>query len=179
MNPSQPTSEIEHNGIGLPTQPLPKNVLTLSTDQCQLLLTGKIIGIRIGSNPDVSPEIMTLGLKIPDDLTDTTMVSWSLHNAVVRKLEEQRNALRSTLQDERAEAANIRARITNIDDRLHKAALAREEARAERDYERRRWQDDQGVWLETRDANKRLTDEVASLKEQLRIYQTMYPQENK
>ena len=120
---------------------------------------------------------MTLGLKIPDDLTDTTMVSWSLHNAVVRKLEEQRNALRSTLQDERAEAANIRARVTNIDDRLHKAALAREEARAERDYERRRWQDDQGVWLETRDANKRLTDEVASLKEQLKIYQTMYPQE--
>lgn len=158
-------------------EPLNKNVLTLSTDQCQLLLTGKIIAIRIGSNPDVSPEIMTLGLKIPDDLTDTTMVSWSLHNAVVRKLEEQRNALRSTLQDERAEAANIRARVTNIDDRLHKAALAREEARAERDYERRRWQDDQGVWLETRDANKRLTDEVASLKEQLKIYQTMYPQE--
>lgn len=157
------------------SDPLPKNVLTLSTDQCQLLLTGKIIGIRIGSNPDVSPEIMTLGLKIPEDLSDTTMVSWSLHNLVVRKLEEQRNALRSTLQDERAEAASIRARVTNIDDRLHNAALAREEARAERDYERKRWHDDQGVWLETRDANKRLTDEVAALNEQLRIYQTMYP----
>ena len=86
MNPNTNTSEIGHNGIGLPPQPLSKNVLTLSTEQCQLLLTGKLISVRIGSNPDVSPEIMTLGIKIPDDLVDTTMVSWSLHNAVVRKL---------------------------------------------------------------------------------------------
>lgn len=168
MNPNMTTSEIGHNGIGLPTrtthpstpEPLEKNTLTLSPDQCQLLFTGKIIGIRIGSNPDVSPEITTLGIKIPNDLADTTMVSWSLHNAVVRKLEEQRNASRSSAQDAWAEVASIREKLKGHDDRMHKAALERENARAERDYERRRRQDDQGVWLETRDANKRLTEMV-------------------
>jgi len=157
------------------TEPLTKNILTLTHEQCQLLLTGKIVGIRIGSNPDVSPEIMTLGIKIPEDLTDTTMVSWSLHNAVVRKLEEQRNATRSSAHDAWHEVDQLREKLKGHDDRMHKAALDRENARAERDYERKRWQDDQGVWLETRDANKRLTEEIALLKDKLKVYETMYP----
>jgi len=148
-------------------EPMTKNVLTLSTDQCQLLLTGRIIGIRIGSCPDVSPEIMTLGLKIPDDLADTTMVSWSLHNAVVRKLEEQRNATRSSAQDAWAEVDTLRTKLQGHEDRMHKAALERENARAERDYERKRWHDDQGVWLETRDANKELTKKLREANERI------------
>lgn len=174
MNPPKNTSEIGHNGIGLPTQPLSKNILTLSADQCQLLLTGKIISIRIGSCPDVSPDITTLGIKIPDDLSDTTMVAWSLHNTVVRKLEEQRNATRSSSQEAWAEVAALREKLKGHDDRLHKAALERENARAERDYERKRRQDDQGVWLETRDANQRLTERINELESKLEIYETKY-----
>lgn len=158
MNNSYVTTSIE---------PLSKNVLTLSTEQCQLLLTGRIIGIRIGSNPDVSPEIMTLGVKIPEDLADTTLVSWSLHNAVVRKLEEQRNASRSSSQDAWAEVASLRERLKGYDDRLHKSALEREQARSERDFERKRFDTEQGTWLATRDANKELSARLKDANERI------------
>lgn len=50
-----------------------------------------------------------------------------------------------------------------LDTRLHEVCLEREQARTERNYERHRRMDDEAVWLETRDANKRLTEKYKRL----------------
>jgi hypothetical protein len=51
-----------------------------------------------------------------------------------------------------------------LGDRLSRVAAERAEAISERDKERWRNQDEQGKWLETRDANQRITAELAALK---------------
>lgn len=54
------------------------------------------------------------------------------------------------------------------DTRIHEVALEREQARTERNYERRRRLDDEGVWLETRDANRGLREANNVLAKRLR-----------
>lgn len=58
----------------------------------------------------------------------------------------------------------LERKITEADDRVYRASREREDARSERDYERQRRRDDEGVWLETRDANLRAQKQINDLK---------------
>lgn len=58
--------------------------------------------------------------------------------------------------------------IRLLDSRLHEVCLEREQARTERNYERRRYQDAEGVWLETRDANKALAERLRKTESHLK-----------
>lgn len=58
--------------------------------------------------------------------------------------------------------------MRTLDSRLHEVCLEREQARTERNYERQRYQDSEGVWLATRDANKLLIERIRRTEKLLR-----------
>lgn len=118
------------------------NTIYLTEKHIESLMTGEIVSIE-------GPLNFSTKIVPPDNVRDTCHVSWSLHVATRDRMKEDFKVVSASASSAWEEVDKLRERIAEV-------VKERDEARRVVAYEQQRRREDEGVWLETRDANKRL-----------------------